>query len=841
MATRFLTQARALHGASSETGLTDGEVAAQRARFGPNDVLEQRRHPWWETAADTARDPMLWFLVVTSALYAAVGEAVEAATLAAAVVPLASMDAYLHRRTAASTEGLRSRLAARARVSRDGREVEIPARDVVPGDLAVLAAGMAVPADGALVAAADVQVDESSISGESVPVRKRALRTGPVSDEAAIATEHWVYAGTRVLAGSGRLRVVHTGADTLYGEIVRMAALGGVVRTPLQRAITRFVWVLSAGAVIACLLLAFARIVQGQGPLDALVSALTLAVAALPEELPVVFTFFLGVGVYRLARRHALVRRAAAVENVGRITTICSDKTGTLTEGRLALTHLRPADGIDEARLGALAGLATRAENGDPLDIAIAEAQGPAPMDAVRIASFPFTEERKRETAVLRRADGSAFAVSKGAPETILGFVADDAAGRARWAEDANALARDGHKVIACAFAALDAGWNGDEPTSGYTFAGLLAFEDPVRAGVTDAVQRCRASGIRVVMVTGDHPLTAAAVARAIGIGTADPVVTTGDELAARLADGAPIPPDVDVVARATPIQKLALVQSLQRCGEIVAVTGDGVNDVPALQCADVGIAMGERGTQSAREVAPIVLLDDDFATIVGAIAEGRQLFRNLQHSFRYLLMMHLPLVITATLIPLAGYPLLYLPIHVVWLELIMHPTALLAFQAPATAVAGMPRTSVDGIRLFTRQQWFAVAMIAVALTTFVVGGFLRAYEEGIDVGHARGLAVLTLAFASAGLVVVATRLRTAAARGIAVATVLVSLGLVQSPFTATRLHVVPLHAIDLAMATGWALVVAVLASLLDRSETAMATGERVVAASWLTRPADSA
>jgi Ca2+-transporting ATPase len=440
--------------------------------------------------------------------------------------------------------------------------------------------------------------------------------------------------------------------------------------------------------------------------------------------------------------------------------------------------------------------------------------------DAMRIATFPFTEARKRETAIVRRTDGGLLAVSKGAPEVLLTCVPDDAVARARWTEAARTLARDGHKVIGCAFAEVDPGWTGDEPTAGFTLAGLLAFEDPVRPGVAHAIQRCRAAGVRVIMVTGDHPLTADAVARAIGLATA-PVVMTGDELASALARGAPVPARVDVVARATPTQKLALVQALQRGGEIVAVTGDGVNDVPALQTADVGIAMGERGTQSAREVAPIVLLDDDFATIVGAIAEGRQLFRNLQRSFRYLLMMHVPLVVTATLIPLGGYPLLYLPIHVVWLELVMHPTALLAFQAPAAAAELAATVRVTRVRLFARHEWSAVVVIAAALTTFVASGFLRTLDEGGDVGHARAMAVVTLSFASAGLVAAATGLRTGVARVIAGMTVALTLLVVQLPALAVHLHVTPLHADDLGRALGMVLLAAALAALLDRSTAA--------------------
>lgn len=821
MPARVLPAAR-LADVGAPGGLTTAEAAARRARYGPNDVLAAVPHPWRALAADTMRDPMLWFLVATGGLYAAIGDRAEALTLAAAIVPLAFMDAFLHRRTAASTAALERRLAARVLVLRDGVERELPARDLVPGDLVVVPPGTAVPADGILLGGDEVQVDEATLTGESGPIRKRPAAAWPPRARAdvPIAGEHWLQAGTRILTGRARMVVVFGGAETLYGAIVRVAVAGTVEPTPLQRAIGRLVLVSSAAAALACIALAAVRLAQGRGWTDAIVSALTLAVAALPEELPVVFTFFLGVGVYRLARRRALVRRAAAVENVGRVTTICSDKTGTLTEGRLVLTHLVPAAGMDEARLLALAAAASHAESGDPLDVAVAAVaveRGVILADVTVVANFPFTEERRRETVVVRAADGTFLAATKGALETLLGCaeVADEAA----WMARADALARGGHKVIACAWRALDPGWSGGEPTAGLMLAGLLACEDPVRPGVAAALAGCGAAGLRVVMVTGDHPLAAVAVAGEIGLGGGAPVVATGDEMAAAIAAGDPqsLVMRVDVVARATPIQKLALVRALQEAGELVAVTGDGVNDVPALRIADVGIAMGERGTQSAREVAPIVLLDDDFATIAGAIAEGRQLFQNLQRSLRYLLMMHVPFVATAALIPFAGYPLLYLPIHVVWMELVIHPTALLAFQAPAAAAVPTAASRRRSPRLLDGAQWVEVAVVGGVLMLLVAGGFLAAVTEGSSVAQARAGALLTLSLASAALTVVLSRLGTPAARVIAAATAGLAIVLVEVPALAARMHVAPLQARACGRAAFAALVVAGLGALFAR------------------------
>jgi Ca2+-transporting ATPase len=315
-------------------------------------------------------------------------------------------------------------------------------------------------------------------------------------------------------------------------------------------------------------------------------------------------------------------------------------------------------------------------------------------------------------------------------------------------------------------------------------------------------VTRCHEGAIHTIMVTGDHPLTARAVAREIGLGGAEPRVVTGDEVEARVArgEGASLR-GVDVIARAAPAQKLALVRALQASGEVVAVTGDGVNDVPALQAADVGVAMGERGTRSAREVASIVLLDDNFRTIVRAIAEGRQLFRNLQLSFFYLLVIHIPLVVTAAFVPLAGFPLLYLPVHIVWLEMIIHPTALLVFQELPATERLAPRTGGGPARFFARRDWLVIAVAGALVTASVIAGYLASLGDGASVEHGRAMALAVLTLSSAALTGVLSRLRTWTARAVTAATPALSLVLLQTPALARLLHVTPLHLEDWALA----------------------------------------
>ncbi len=762
---------------------------------------------------------MIWFFAGTSALYGVVGQVAEAATLLGAIVPLVLMDVFLHRRTQASTEGLKSRLASRATAVRDGLPIEVAARDVVPGDLVMVMTGETIPADGIVLTGADLQVEESSLTGESYPVRKHPpVAPAHAHDEPRVGHEQWVFAGTRLLTGRASVVVAYTGGESIYGQIVRSAKGSAQTQTPLQQAIQGLVVALTAAALVLCAILVIVRLRQGHGWLDATISAVTLATAALPEEFPVVFAFFLGVGVYRLARSGALVRRAVSVENIGRVSCICSDKTGTITEGQLRLAHLVPVDATDSARLLTVAAAASRRESGDPLDMAIfVRVDGdriPGAAIPERIATFPFTEDRKRETAIHRDERGQ-VAYTKGAAEVVLSLVSLSPADRQRWVDQVSALAESGHKVIACAWQPLNA-WTGAEPASDFRLTGLLAFEDPVRDGVAAAVAACQAAGIRVIIVTGDHPVTARAIARDIGLGGAAPMVMSGDEMQVAIDQGESAKlRRLHVIARAAPAQKLALVRALQARGEIVAVTGDGVNDVPALQAADIGIAMGERGTRSAREVSAIVLLDDNFRTIVQAIAEGRQLFRNLQLSFQYILVIHIPLVITAALIPLAGYPLLYLPTHIVWLEMLIHPTALLVFQGLPSPDGVGPIDRSRTVRFFSRSEWLLIIVVGALVTVLVTAGYVRSFEAG-DVDHGRAMALAVLTLSSAVLTAALSRLRTTASRVIVAITIGLSLVLTQVQPLATALHLEPLHADDWAIAGIGSLLAGILPLLFD-------------------------
>ncbi|MEN9724250.1 MAG: Cation transporting ATPase [Pseudomonadota bacterium] len=809
-------------------GLTAEEARAQRLKFGANEILEAPVHPFWGLVSQTLGDPMIWFLLVIGSVFFVVGERFNALILFLALIPLLFMDALLHRRTQSSTASLRQQLASRSRVIRDGHELEVPSEELVPGDLVPLAAGAHLPADGVWEEVASLQVDESVLTGESFPMAKKGgtVVFGEPEQEHGVALECLGYAGTRVLVGSGFLRVLWTGKSTAYGEIIQSVIEVPREKTGLQIEITRWVKRLTLFAAVSCVVLAAVRMAQGHGWLDAFLSAATLALAAIPEEIPVAFSFFLGLGVYRLAQHQALVRRSVSVENIGRVQVICTDKTGTLTLGQVGLEHLLPEVGVSDNELLQVA-LAASASGGlDPIDQAIqnrASEQGIKPR-GVRERVFPFTEDRKRETAWVRDSQGSMSFAIKGAPEVILSMSTGDEADRLKWLQTAAELADGGHKVLAVAELKMGSNTRDDtetlstssvpEPLSGYRFLGCLAFEDPARPEVGEAMAYCRQNGIRVLMITGDHPGTARAIAREVGIGDATKalrVLDAGEDSDLSGHDWR----EIDVVARCRPMQKLAIVRALKALGQVVAVTGDGVNDVPALQAADIGIAMGLRGTRSAREVSSIVLSDDRFSTIVRAIREGRQLFLNLENCFVYLLVFHLPFVVTAALLPLMGSPLLYLPSHVVWLELLIHPTALFAFQArPDHRDFHVLPTQ---LRLMSWRRFVSLALGSLVFTGLIVG-FYRERSMNLEaLAQARGLVLLAMGFWSAGVMAWFSRLETRAARVLFLGTLVISVALVKWPIFSQMMTLSVVSWTEVFLVSGVVLISVMILGLLDR------------------------
>lgn len=813
---RKLILKRIKNSLSVDCGLDIDEVELRRIKYGSNDILETRENPWLEILKETLSDPMIWFLISTSILFFVLKNYNQGIILLLATIPLILMDAFLHWRTQASTSALSSTLASEALVIRNGLKINIQAREIVPGDLVLVVAGNHIPADGIVLEEINLQVDESTLTGESFPAHKKILNDLSFNiDSPEIDYQHWCFAGTRVLTGTALIRIVYVGKETLYGEIVVSALQATQEKTPLQTAIIKLIYVLIFVATFFCILLAIIRYYQGFGVVDAILSAATLAVAALPDEFPVVFTFFLGLGVYRLARRNALVRRAVSVENIGRITTICSDKTGTLTQGKLKFLNSSAAGKFNEAHVLYVAAVASRTESSDPLDLAILkEIDDFRVIIPERIFTFPFTEDRKRETTFILSTHQKILVASKGAPEKIISMSNLTKAEKENWLKNASNYSAAGCKVIACAQLECEKKPE-HEPQENYQFVGLLIFSDPPRKEVFDAVQRCLSANIHILMLTGDHPETARAIALEIGIGKGDPKVVLAQDAEKYWKEGnGSFFKTIDVVARAIPSQKLSIVTVLQSIGEIVAATGDGVNDVPALKAADVGVAMGERGSQSAREVSDIILLDDNFSSIVNAISEGRQLFKNLQFSFKYLFMIHIPFVISAAIIPLLGYPLLYYPIHIVWIELIIHPTAMLVFQDLPQSDKLEPIKQDSKIHLFSKKDILSIILVGIVSTACVVLGDIIIVHFFNDERHARAFVLASLGLISTALTIGLSKLKTRVSQVIVGLTIISSVTFVQLPVISEFLSMGALRYIDWSVILATSVIIFILARI---------------------------
>jgi Ca2+-transporting ATPase len=681
-------------------GLSAAEARRRLARVGPNRWVKRDRLARVREAIRLLLDPMAVMLLVAATVYFLLGETQDAVVLALALIPVLGVDVLLEARSRAALDKLARAASPLAEVVRDARLQSVPIESVVPGDLLVLREGRVIAADGVVQWAANLTVDESSLTGESEPQAKQVWSSAPPEAPA----EARVFAGSLALAGHGFGRVTATGQATQYGGIAALVGDTAPSPSPLQRRAGVLVRRLGLVAVVVAVALFAVSIWRGETWTVGLLGAVSLAMAAIPEEFPIVLTLFLSVGAWRLAARGMLVRRLASVETLGSTTVICTDKTGTLTRGEFQLTrHVVLDHSISEHDLLAAAVLACEPYPTDAMERAIgvyAEPRGVSPRDLaarwVLERDYDFDAVGKHMSHVWRSRDekDTFLVAAKGAVEGVLAHSRLDPDVRRVVLEANERLAAEGLRVLAVAARRTDGlGSDREDDERDLSVYGLLGFEDPLRPEVPAAIDECQRAGIRVTMITGDHALTAHAVAEAAGILHDDDLIVTGDELTA-LGDAERVGRirHAAIFARINPAQKFLIVDNLKAAGDVVAMTGDGVNDAPALRRADIGIAMGKRGTDVARATADLVLLDDNFASIVATIREGRHIFQNIQRAFLYLIAFHIPIVALAVLSPLSGVPLLLLPIHLVWLELIVHPVSALVFQSEPVTAAVMQR-----------------------------------------------------------------------------------------------------------------------------------------------------
>ena len=788
------SEALAALGVTVATGLTDDELKRRVAAYGRNTIVSRRKAGVLALFLHQLQSPVVYLLGAAAALGFYFGEWQEGSAIAA-VLALNSLIGFLTELKAArSIEALRALGTRSARVRRDGHTRLVPADEMVPGDIVLLEAGDSVSADLRLIEASGLAADKSTLTGESVAVDKS---TDPVPRDARLGDRHsMLFKGTAVTRGSGMGVVVATGLQTELGRVSRLVEEAASGSSPLEKKLARLSGQLVWATVALTALIAGVGLLTGKDMFLMVEAAIALAVAAIPEGLPIVATLALARGMWRMARRNALIERLSAVETLGATTVILTDKTGTLTENRMTVRRfwlpsgeieIEPADselaagaggrirrGSDPQldRLLEIAVLCNNAtlgrtagdDSGDPMELALLRAGRLAGIersallhDSPTVGKHAFDTATKMMATVHRRGEQFHFAV-KGAPEAVLakaqkivsddGEIAMDDAMRAEWLKRVEHLGHHGLRVLACAMK-----WSDEADAPPYedlTFAGLIGLEDPARADVPHAIKACQQAGIRVVMVTGDHAVTARSIGRAVGLGETASRVVEGSELS-RLGDGRDGElSKVGIFARVSPAEKLELVRAFQSAGEIVAMTGDGVNDAPALRQADIGVAMGLRGTDVAREAAAMILLDDAFPTIVMAIREGRVIFGNIRRFVAYLLSCNLSEVLVVGLAILSTLPLPILPLQILYLNLVtdVFPAFALAFGEGESGVLKRPPRDPK-VPILGRVQWVTIVLHSLVLTAGTFGALaLARFWLELDGNAVVTVTFLTLAFA---------------------------------------------------------------------------------------------
>jgi Ca2+-transporting ATPase len=774
----FLRNESDLMTRSSTTGLASEEAARRLEQFGPNSLPKPKGPNTFAIIFRTLREPMFLLLATTAILYLLIGDLGEGLFVTCGAGASIVLVVVQEIRSERALRALRDLAEPMARVVRDGRETRIASQYLVPGDVIFVGEGERLPADGVLRAGDALIVDESALTGESAPVTKSIEARQVIFDaipEPGGENTPFVYSATLIVRGSAAVEVLRTGSRTAIGAIGRSLEAIETTPSPLQRTTKSLTAKIGVFSIIFCVIVILAYGFVHRDWIEGAFAGLTLAIGLLPEEFPMVLTIFLAIGAWRLAQCNVLVRRAAATETLGSVSVLCVDKTGTLTENRMSIAALFEGKTITlaSAELSAaqrdlirVALLASSVNPVDPMDRAIhtyATSQNVS-ADWEPIKTFPIRPERlafiqlwKTSSEFLWKTSSGFRLAAKGAPEAIFDLARVSQDTRSKISKTIERFAEQGLRVLAVAQADYTSDDLVDVDEATFSFVGLVAFEDPIRAEAAPSVEAAKRAGVTVAMVTGDYPSTALAIARQAGIDTesgfltGDFIATTSfQELIEKVRD-------VRIFARIAPQDKLAIVEAYKAGGQIVAMTGDGVNDAPALAAAHVGVAMGSRGTDVAREAADIVLLDDRFASIVAGIRLGRRIFANLRKALTYITAIHVPIAGLALLPILMGLPPLLFPAHVILMELIIDPICSLAFESEPAEPDAMatpprdPRESLFGLRHMTLGFVQGVVVLLAVLSVYVT-----AWSLGVSEPESRGLAfsalivsILTLAIST--------------------------------------------------------------------------------------------
>jgi Ca2+-transporting ATPase len=756
-------------------GLTYQEALEHLAEDGYNELPSAKKHSFLHILLEVVREPMFLMLIACGLLYLFLGDREEALMLMGFVVVIIGITFYQEQKTERALEALRDLSSPRALVIRNGQQQRIAGREVVREDIILLSEGDRVPADAVLLSASNINMDESLLTGESVPVRKRQwdgkLEMGrPGGDDLP-----FVYSGTLVVKGHGIAEVRATGPRTEIGKIGKALQILEPEDTNLQIQTSKIVRNFAIVGLSLCAIVVVVFALTRGDWLNGFLAGITLAMATLPEEFPVVLTIFLALGAWRISQHHVLTRRVHAVEMLGAATVLCVDKTGTLTLNRMTVTRLSvgketlDVDGkqvsLPEAfhQIVEYSILSSPADPFDPMEKAMKELGGRTLSNTEHIhkdwelvREYPLSENLLAMSHVWRSPEGQDYVIaSKGAPEAIANLCHFSPARMDTLRQEINEMADHGLRVIGVAQAAFQASSLPEgQHDFDFEFIGLIGMADPVRPEVAGAVKECYTAGIRIIMITGDYPGTARSIAQQIGLKPDDQIITgseldemTDEELKARIKT-------VCIFARAVPEQKLRIVTALKANGEVVAMTGDGVNDAPALKAAHIGIAMGGRGTDVARESAALVLLDDNFASIVQAVRSGRRIFDNLKKAMAFIFSVHLPIAGMSLIPVLLNWPLALLPVHILFLELIIDPACTIVFEGEEDEPDIMqrpPRRLEEP--LFGRAMILSGLIQGLGILAVVVTIYAVMLTRGYDENSARMIAFACMVIGNLGLI----------------------------------------------------------------------------------------
>ena len=737
------------------SGLTSEQASQQLKSSGYNELPSAKSKNIFQIAFQVFKEPMFLLLISCSALYLILGDTTEGIIMLCWVLVVIFITFYQYQKTEKALEALKALSSPKALVIRDDKEIKIAGREVVPNDIAILNEGDRVPADGILQQCDNLTVDESMLTGESVPVHKSIDQ-----DEKNI---HRVYSGTLVVQGRAAFKVVETGIHTEFGKIGKSLQLIEQDPTNLQKemkTLIRNLFIIGFGVSIAIVI---AYYLTRGNILQSLLNGLAATIAILPEEFPVVLTIFLAIGSWRLSQKHVLTRKPSAIETLGSATVLCTDKTGTITQNKMEVAAafcdkkiLTKSDFSNSnptfQTLIQIAFYASQQDTTDPMEKAIANCHkafvSKSNETLVFEKEYALSKDLFAMTRVYKSPAAGHEAYSKGAPEAILSLCSFNNEQQDNILAQVQTLAEKGQRVLGIAKATLDG--NGLPTTQQeikFEFVGLVGFEDPIRPEVPAAIQECYTAGIQVIMITGDYPVTAKSIAAQAGMKTND-LILTGDDLKklseTELSEKIKT---VNIFARIVPEQKLQIIKALKNNGEVVAMTGDGVNDAPALKAADIGISMGLKGTDVAREASSLVLLDDNFSSIVAAIRLGRKVFDNLQKAMAYIIAIHIP-IIGLTLFPafFLALPILLMPLHIVFMELIIDPICSIAFESEKEEKGIMDRPPRNpSEKFFGFKKILVSAGMGALLLVMVLAVYFMSIHEGHNAGETRAIAFSAL------------------------------------------------------------------------------------------------